>query len=413
MIKRISLVVLLTCVSIISFCQTRNLEYYLSEGLKNSPLLNDYRNQLNSAIADSLLVRAAKKPSIEASSFLQYSPIYGTFGYDEVITDGGNYMAVMGVSQNIFNKKELENKFQAIDIKKQSIRNASEISNTEIVKIITAQYLTAYTCYDDFLFNANFLGLFYEENEIVKKFVQSGICKQTDYLILLVETQSQEILANQLKNQFRKELMFLNQLCGLNDTASYELVEPQIEITGIPEIEKTPSYVQFKIDSIRIENEKLAIDIQYNPKVSWFADAGILTSDPLNFYKHFGYSAGISLNIPIYDGKQRDIEKQKLEFDENSRQSYENNFRTRYSQQFNQLNDELKSLNDLSVRINKQLKTSDQLLNALRKQLESGIIEMTEYINALKNFKTSSRNLNIINIQKLHVINEMNFLVTQ
>jgi outer membrane protein TolC len=281
------------------------------------------------------------------------------------------------------------------------------------MRIITTQYLTAYTCYDDFIFNTNFLGLFYEENEVVKKFVESGICKQTDYLSLLVETQSQEILANQLKNQFRKELMFLNQLCGLNDTTSYELVAPKLEINGIPDIEKTPAYIQYKIDSLKIENEKLAIDIQYNPKVSWFADAGILTSDPLNFYKHIGYSAGISLNIPIYDGKQRDIEKQKLEFDENSRQSYENNFRMKYSQQLNQLNDELKSLNDLSVRIIKQLQTSDQLLNALKKQLESGIIQMTEYIYALKSFKTTSRNLNIINIQKQHVINEMNFLVTQ
>jgi hypothetical protein len=34
------------------------------------------------------------------------------------------------------------------------------------------------------------------------------------------------------------------------------------------------------------------------------ADAGILTSNPWNFYNHFGYSAGISLNIPVYDGKQ-------------------------------------------------------------------------------------------------------------
>ena len=73
----------------------------------------------------------------------------------------------------------------------------------------------------------------------------------------------------------------------------------------------------------RIENEKIAIDIRYKPKVNWFADAGFLTSNPWNFYKHFGYSAGVSLNMPIYDGKQRGIEKQKLEFEQNSRQNYE------------------------------------------------------------------------------------------
>jgi hypothetical protein len=60
-----------------------------------------------------------------------------------------------------------------------------------------------------------------------------------------------------------------------------------------------------------------------------------------------------------------------------------------------------------------QLKTSDQLVNALKGQLEAGIIQMTEYINAIKNLKNISRNINLIKMQKLQVINEMNFLLTQ
>ncbi|MDO9340963.1 MAG: TolC family protein, partial [Bacteroidales bacterium] len=255
--------------------------------------------------------------------------------------------------------------------------------------------------------------LFKKENEIVKQFVKNGVYKQTDYLSLLVETQSQEILVNQLKSQYRKDVMLLNQLCGLNDSAWIELVEPQFGIKGTPDIAKSPSYIQYKIDSIRIENEKMAIDIRYKPKINWFADAGIMTSDPWNFYRHVGYSAGISLNIPVYDGKQRGIEKQKLEFNENSRKTYENNYRNQYFQHIQQLSNELKALNEMSAQLEKQLKTADQLVKALKEQLEAGIIQMTEYINAIKNFKTISRNFNLINIQKLQVINEMNFLLTQ
>ncbi len=417
MLKNVFLFLLLSSLTLAAYNQEQeqehDLDFYLGEGLKNSPLLNDYRNQANAAITDSLLIRAAKMPRVDANSFLQYSPVYGNFGYDEVITDGGNYMAVVGVSQSIFNKRELSNRYQAVDLQRQSADNAAKISTTELVRLITAQYLTAFSIYDDYLFNSGFLGLYYSENEIVREFAENGICKQTDYLSLLVETQTQEILVNQLKNQYRKELMFLNQLCGINDSSSYQLVEPRIDIKGIPEVERTPSYLQFKIDSIKIENEKMAIDIRYNPKVSWFADAGILTSDPLNFYKHVGYSAGLSLNVPIYDGKQRDLEKQKLELNENSRKSYENNFRIKYAQQYQQLSDELKSLNELTDRINKQLQTSNILVSTLKQELESGIIEMTEYINAIKNYKTASRNLNLVNIRKLQVINEMNFLVTQ
>ena len=413
MLRKFFLILFLSGLTLVAYNQTRNLDYYLTQAIQNSPLLNDYRNQISSAISDSLLIRAAKKPLVEARSQLLYSPFYRNFGYDEVITDGGNYTAVMGVSQPLFNKKEINNKFEAVDLQKRSLNNSSRISINELNKIITDQYLTAFSGYTDLLFNKNFLELLLKENEIVKQFVKNGIAKQTDYLSLLVETQSQEILVNQLKSQYRKDLMLLSQLCGLNDSILYELVEPEIEIKSIPDITKSPSYIQYKIDSIRIENEKTAIDIRYKPKVNWFADAGFLTSNPWNFYKHFGYSAGLSLNIPVYDGKQRGIQKQKLEFNENTRQAYKSTYYKQYFQQIQQLNLELKALNEMSAQIETQLKTSEQLVNTLKEQLEAGIIQMTDYINAIKNFKTTSRNINLINIQKKQVINELNFVMTK
>ncbi len=207
--------------------------------------------------------------------------------------------------------------------------------------------------------------------------------------------------------------MFLNQLCGISDTSRYELTEPQIVSKGIPDIKKSPFYLQYKIDSAKIENEKLAVDLNYKPKVNWFADAGFLTSNPWNFYQHFGYSAGIGLNIPVYDGNQRNIEKQKLQLAENSRKAYEDTYHNQYYQRIKQLKVQLKTLNDVTLKIDKQLETSRQLVKALKEQLEAGIIQMTEYINAVKNFRTTSRNLNMLKIQKLQVINEMNFLLTQ
>jgi hypothetical protein len=67
----------------------------------------------------------------------------------------------------------------------------------------------------------------------------------------------------------------------------------------------------------------------------------------------------------------------------------------------------------LAESTDRQLKTSDQLVNALKDQLEAGNIQMTEYINAIKNYKTINRDINLINIQKLQVINEMNFLLAK
>ena len=413
MFRRIFLVFFLSFLTLLAFNQTRNLEFYLDQGIHNSPLLNDYRNQIRSASSDSLLIRAAKNPLVEVKSQLLYAPSYRNFGYDEIVTDQGNYTAVMGVSQPLFNKREINNKYEAVDIQKRTLNNSSQISINELKKVITEQYLTSFASYTDFLFNRNFLELLEKENVIVKQFVNNGIAKQTDYLSLLVETQSEEMLVTQIKSQYRKDLMLLSQLCGLNDSTWYELTDPRIEMKGAPDITKSPAYIQYKIDSIRIENEKTAIDIRYKPKINWFADVGFLTSNPWNFYNHFGYSAGVSLNIPVYDGKQRGIEKQKLGFNENSRQAYQDTYYKQYFQQIQQLNLELSSLNEMSSLVENQLRTSEQLLSTLKEQLESGIIQITEYINAIKNFKTTSRSINLLKMQKLQVINEMNFLLTQ
>jgi outer membrane protein TolC len=413
MYKRYLVILIFTFITVIAYNQSRTLDFYLNEGIQNSPLLKDYYNQVNSALLDSLLIRSSKMPQVEAKSQLLYSPVYGNFGYDEVVTDGGNYSGVVGVTQNILNRRDLNNKFQSVNIQRQTATNSSKLSTAELKRIITEQYLVSFADFNELTFNKSFLSFAYKENEIIRQFVLQGLCKQTDYLSLQIETQTQEILVSQLAGQFEKDLRQLNQLCGLNDTGSYILSLPELKITGSSDIDKSPLFIQYKIDSLRIENEKAAIDARYQLKMNWFADAGFLTSTPWNFYRHFGYSAGLSLSIPVYDGNQKIHEKQKLSLAENTRISYGNKFRNQYYQQIQQLNEELKSLQIITSQLEKQLLTSEQLVNALRGQLETGIIQMTEYINAVKNLRFINKNLSDNRIRIQQVINELNYLLTQ
>jgi outer membrane protein TolC len=412
MLKQVYLL-LFSCYCSVIFCQSRTLDYFLDQGVQNSPLLKDYQNQISSASLDSLMIKASKMPLVEAKSQLLYSPAYKNFGYDEVITDGGNYQAVVGVSQSIFNSRALNNKYQAIGIQKQSVNNSSRISIKELKKLITDQYLIAFADFSDLAFNKSFLDLLNNENEIVRQFTRNGIYKQTDYFSLLVEMQGQEILVSQIKNLFRRDLNLLYQICGISDTALYELSVPALTKGGIPDISRSPHFIQYQIDSLKILNEKNAIDVKYQPKLNWFADAGILTSNPWNFYRHFGYSAGLSFSLPIYDGQQKNHEKQKLVLSENTRSSYKNNYILKYGQQVQQLNRELMALQETSIQIEKQLSTSNQLITASKALLNSGNISMIEYINTIKNFRSINRNLNQIRIQILQVINEQNYLMVQ
>ncbi|HEX2975699.1 MAG TPA: TolC family protein [Bacteroidales bacterium] len=408
---RTILFLILQVIPLVSFPQARSLEYYLGKASENNPQINEYRNLALTAISDSILVNSSRKPLIEGNTLLQYSPYSRNFGYDEAITDGGNYTVTGGISQSIFNGKEYQNRYSSAAITRRASENNARIAEKELKKMITDQYLTAFSDQSDLNFNLGFLKLYQDELAIAESFVSAGTWKQTDYLSLVIESRTQAILVKELRNRYRKDIMLLHRICNLNDTATYELAEPQISPEELPGLARDPGFNRFMFDSLRIENEKQAIDIRYRPKVKWFADAGLMTSNPWNFYRHFGVSAGLSLNVPIYDGNQRNVEKGKLAYEENSRSAYRQNYINLYRVNITELQEDLRSFDTIMEELDKQLVSAESLVSALKNELNTGIAEMTEYINAVRNLRSAAHDLNMVKIRKMQTINEMNFLL--
>jgi len=412
-IRRFIFFFIVSGLSLAGISQSRDLNYYLREGLQNSPLINDLKNQLQSASLDSIIIAARRKPQVEGRSQLLYSPYNDHFGYDEVITDGGNYQAVAYVSQDLFVSKKTGNKYQALNYEKQGLNLSVKLSSAELMKTITDLYLESYSVYSELLFNVSFLDLMKNENQVVSRFVENGIYSQADYLSLLVETGGQEVIITQLRNQYRKNIMSLNELCGIVDTSQIMLQMPVIEPQGTARISDYLILRQYSLDSLRIINEKEALSLRYKPSVNWFADAGILTSNPFNFYRHAGASAGVSLTVPIYDGHQKKVEEDKLSLKEDSRTRYLNRTKKEYDQIYLRLNSELEGIKQVKAGLEKQLALSDQLVKSLRVQLENGIIKMQDYIVAIKNYRNVNRYIILSDIDILRVKNEINYILTR
>jgi len=412
-IRRFIFFFIVSGLSLAGISQSRDLNYYLREGLQNSPLINDLKNQLQSASLDSIIIAARRKPQVEGRSQLLYSPYNDHFGYDEVITDGGNYQAVAYVSQDLFVSKKTGNKYQALNYEKQGLNLSVKLSSAELMKTITDLYLESYSVYSELLFNVSFLDLMKNENQVVSRFVENGIYSQADYLSLLVETGGQEVIITQLRNQYRKNIMSLNELCGIVDTSQIMLQMPVIEPQGTARISDYLILRQYSLDSLRIINEKEALSLRYKPSVNWFADAGILTSNPFNFYRHAGASAGVSLTVPIYDGHQKKVEEDKLSLKEDSRTRYFNSTKKEYDQIYLRLNSELEGIKQIKAGLEKQLALSDQLVKSLRVQLENGIIKMQDYIVAIKNYRNVNRYIILSDIDILRVKNEINYILTR
>jgi outer membrane protein TolC len=155
------------------------------------------------------------------------------------------------------------------------------------------------------------------------------------------------------------------------------------------------------------------VDIRYRPKVSWFADAGFLTHDLTAFYTHFGYSAGLSVSIPIYDGNQRNLEKKKLDIEEKTRSNYRDNFHVKYNQEILQLTREITSEKEILSGLETQLATSENLLKALKTELDAGLIQMIDYLSSVKNYRIINKALSDSRIRILQLTNELNYIINQ
>jgi hypothetical protein len=392
-----------------SFAQENSLDYFINQGLVHSPVLKDISNQLNSNTIDSLLVKAVQKPQVNYNGLLYYAPVINGIGYSEVITNISNITSVVYVTQRIFNQKVIDAQYSKIGLQNQTLRVSSKITENDLKKAITMQYLTAYAVTNDITFNKELLASSHDEERILKLLVERGQYKLVDYYSFMVELQAQELLLSELQIQYQKEISGLYALCGLRDTISGQLSLPEIYLNSPVNAANSPFFTRFIVDSLRIRNEKLQIDRGYNPSFNWFADAGLVNNMPRDIAKNFGFSAGLSLSIPIYDGKQRKLNYEKLKIAENTRTNYADYFKRQYSTQLQQLYTELKKYQEIIPMVIRQLDYAELVIKQYKDLLNSGNISITDYVLGLKNYISVKRNLNQYKVKILQIKTEINY----
>jgi len=397
--------------AVTGFSQVRPLNFFILQGLSNSPLLADLANQARANSLDSLIVKANQLPQVNFDGLLSYPPMINDFGYSEAITNGGNFISVINVAQPLFNKKTVEARYTKLGLQNQALFNSTRLTERELEKTITTQYLNSCSVYSDLSFVKVLLEKTKEEEALLKLMVQRGIYKQTEYLSFLVEMQSLELHLNDLQTQYLRELSTLNLLCGINDTTVYDLELPEINPAFNSGKNVSPFFLRFTIDSLQIKNEQLLIDRNYVPKIEWYTDAGLVNNDPSVIYKNFGISLGLSFSVPVFDGNQRKLNYEKLKTTEQTRSRYRDFFKIQYNQQLVQLSSELKRTRDIIPRITQQLQVVQTIIMQDRELLDNGGISITDYVIALKNYQTIQANINQCRIRILQIQNEINYWI--
>src|SRR5450432_3237549 len=409
MSTRLLLLTILWLAGINSFAQKNTLDFYLQAAIRNSPLLKDYQSQIESNGIDSERIRAQYKPQVTGSSINSLAPVIHGYGYDPAVTNGGQLSGIVNVNQALVSRSNLSAQYKNLQLQNEGIANNSRITEQDLKRTITNQYLTAFGTLQELGLAKEIHDLLKKEVDILKTLTEKSVYRQTDYLTLLVTVQQQDLNLRQLDIQFHNDFATLNYLAGIIDTTVVNLDEPAIAVVNLPGPDQSVFFRKYTIDSLILTHNRTLIDYSYKPKLNIYANGGYLSSFTYQGYKNFGTSFGLNLSIPIYDGKQKKMQYRKLDVSERTRSYYKAFYTSQYYQQIYQLKQQLQQTESLIGDINNQIKYAEGLIQVNTKLMETGDAKIADLIIALNNYLTAKNLLTQNKVSRFQIINQINY----
>jgi outer membrane protein TolC len=389
----------------------RRLEDFLLLARQNSPLLRDYTGQVAQNRLDSLRRRAQQRPQITGTGVAVAAPIIGRnaageggLGYDEAVSNGGNYGAFASATQPVFGGPGLRNDYRVIESQGLVLRNTGQLAALDLRRSVTDQFLVAYAAQQQWNFSAALLHQLRQQDAVLRQLVNGGVFKQTQYLSYYLSVRSQEVAVLTDKLAYRRELGTLRSLFAVAAPSP----PAHHTLAGLNSITQR----QYTLDSLRLVLERQAIDLSYRPRLNWVVDAGLQSSNPAPPYlgHSVGFSGGLQLSVPIFDGHQRQIAYERLRVSEQTRQGYRAFLSAQRRQQYDQLQGIASATAGLVASLREQLRVAGALVEAGRQQLSTGDIAILDYLQLVASYRSFQFSLTQAETERLRNLYALDYL---
>jgi outer membrane protein TolC len=397
------------------------LDYYLEKAYANNPTLKELSNSIKiNLIEKELITKQYTSPSVSLTSNYFIAPYFNSdkriiglkatpeaIGYEEAITNGGQYSLLLNVEKNLFNNGTVEAYQKEFDAATEKNNYEISAAKHQIEHDVTAQYLACFQQIQFFKVNEEIVKVIEDELNIVKNLVENGAAKQTDYLQLEVEADNLRINSNQILGSYYTELGNLNILAGISDTAFQNLEPVILETTG--KNDESNFFKGYTLDSMIILAAGESFGVKYKPAVNVYFNTGLNAIEVSDIQRKFGMSAGFNFSWILYDGNQESLVKQKSSLSLMNISNYKANYLKMRDNQLaittKQADITKKNLED----INKQLEKYRSLLEALRLQISAGQSSVVDYLTSLRNYLELQKSEISMQINDLQLINEYNY----
>lgn len=407
-----------------TYAQT-DLNYYINSAKKNSPLILDNQNQSKANQLEAQRLKAFyTKPQIGITANYLFSPIINLdnntakfeanssgankyVGYDIAASNGGTYQALLNVTQPLFNSERYKTYADQLNVTTQINQNNVKLTEHDIEKVITDQYILCLQDNKQADYAEAMMKLLEEQKIVIQKLVESSIYKQSDLTLFNIEYQNFMGQTATFKANYRRDLMDLNVLCGIDDTTLIKLNTIDLPING--NVTASLFAEKYRLDSLNLISAQKSFELKYKPQLNAFANTGLNAVYAPTIPNRFGLSGGISFTYNLFDGGQKNISRNKTDLLLKSVSSYRENFNRQNSVRKTKILNELQSYTNRISIAESQLKEYQSLLNSYKKEIVSGQLSVINYITTLKNMAILQRDYSLLFSQKQSLINAYNY----
>jgi outer membrane protein TolC len=243
--------------------------------------------------------------------------------------------------------------------------------------------------------------------QLTENLMKSGQVKQSDYLLLKIESENQKLSAEHGYIDFEMNLSELNTLCGLQDSSSVQL--SNIDLQYVENKNFSKFLQQFSNDSLLVQNQQSIFETKYSPKISLFFNTGLNAVDLENIERKFGINAGINFSLPIYDGNQKSLTRQQTQISLKTIEAYKENQKIQVSNKIKNANGQIIFYKQNLKNISDQVETYGSMMKIAQMELMKGQRSMVEFITLIKNYLDLKKNYVSSEIDYLKAINQYNY----
>ncbi len=417
------LILALISASLATVAQEKQLDFFISEGLKNNPSLLEVNNlQQYFQIQNEFITAQNKKPQVSFTADYLFTPFFfdngrpvsitqnpspKAFGYDAGLTNGGLYAAQVNVAIPIFNTAIVKRLYEQNRVQADISAFSRKQIEHDISKNIIDQYIITYQFLQQTSYLQKIIAQLESRKPLVAALVKQGLLQQNDFLLLDIQLTTNSNDLKQLQFAYNNGIALLKNLSLVSDTATFILEKPAIEIQ--PDATEYNYVQKFKLDSLNLVAQQNVFNSKYQPQVSLLGSTGINAADIRNVPHNVGLSAGVHLSIPISDGRQRKLYERQNKVLLTNQQAYLNSAGLLRQNNLRNATQQIEQWKQTIAMAIEPIQKQELLLDIIKDKVIKGQVTVMDYINALQEYAVLQKNKAIAETNLLLYINQYNY----